>query len=354
MQISKTRVRRIKAGLNQPFTISLGSHKFLDNVLFTVELQEGTAGFGEAAVASHITGETIEQTQKNLRLAGEWLAGKNISDYSGICHELGDMLNTNRCALAAAEMAVLDALTKSCGMPLWKLFGGKCEVLHTDITIVIGSPEEAEKAAKKIRAMGVKAIKIKVGRSFDEDIERVVRAHRAAPKCSIYLDANQGFTAEQAFDFITCLKKKGIIPELYEQPVKKDDLDGMRFLTRKSWVPICADETAYSLADVVKVIRTRAAHVVNIKLMKTGIMKSAEIARLCMAKGVGLMMGGMMETRLAMTCSAHIAFGMGGFDYIDLDTPFFIKDELMKGAGPDRHGVYDLRNVREGIGVVPR
>jgi len=65
------------------------------------------------------------------------------------------------------------------------------------------------------------------------------------------------------------------------------------------------------------------------------------------------MVGGMMETRLAMTCSAHFAAGVGGCEFIDLDTPFFIKDDFMSSPCPESNGVYDLSSIKAGIGVVP-
>ena len=72
------------------------------------------------------------------------------------------------------------------------------------------------------------------------------------------------------------------------------------------------------------------------------------------ANGMKLMIGGMMETSLAMTASAHLASGLGGFDYIDLDTPFFIKPGFDRNPYLSQRGVYDLRKVKAGIGIIPK
>ena len=88
--------------------------------------------------------------------------------------------------------------------------------------------------------------------------------------------------------------------------------------------------------------------------MKSGIVQAREIALLAKAAGIKLMIGGMMESSLAMTASAHLASGLGGFDFIDLDTPFFIKPGYDKNPYLSKNGVYDVRRVRAGIGIVPK
>ena len=105
--ITRTAVRDVNAELFQPFTISSGSHKRLENVLLGVRTKEGVWGWGEAAVAPHITGETREQTSLNLQKTAAWLEGRDLADYAGLLTGLEGRLEGNRCALAAAGMAIL-------------------------------------------------------------------------------------------------------------------------------------------------------------------------------------------------------------------------------------------------------
>jgi L-alanine-DL-glutamate epimerase-like enolase superfamily enzyme len=99
-------------------------------------------------------------------------------------------------------------------------------------------------------------------------------------------------------------------------------------------------------------IKEKACDVINIKLMKCGLVQAKEIAFLARANDIGLMIGGMMESTLAMTCSAQMAAGLGFFEYVDLDTPFFLK-------GISRHpfllksGLYDFTKAKSGIGIIP-
>lgn len=87
--------------------------------------------------------------------------------------------------------------------------------------------------------------------------------------------------------------------------------------------------------------------------MKTGILEAYEIARLAKKHGIKLMIGTMMETPLAVTAAAHLAAGLGGFDFVDLDAPFFMAENVTRGSFVTRAGRYDLRKVRAGVGVVP-
>lgn len=356
--VVKTSVRFFHAPLSQPFRVATGQHDRLENILFTLELKNGTKGHGEAAVANHITGETIDETLMNLKVIAEWLKGKAIEDYLNISTQLHERLPHNKSAVAAVEMAIFDALSRYLQIPLWRLWGKSPKCLRTDITIVIADLEETRAKAKAFKAQGFRAFKIKIGRdkrpnSFDVDINRVEAVCGIAPGASIILDANQGFSARESLQFLKELRKIGIVPDLIEQPVSRADWEGLKQVTRESRVCVCADESSSSMADAVRIIKEKAAGAINVKLMKTGLVRSLEISRLAHAAGIKLMIGGMMESNLAMTASAHLAAGLGYFDFIDLDTPFFIKGEMARNPFLSSQGIYDLRKVKSGIGIIP-
>lgn len=342
----------LRAPLVTPFRIATGQHDALDNVLFRIELQDGTVGVGEAAVATHITGETVDQTVANLKEAGVALLGEDISDYRSVLCLVKEKFEGNHAALAAFEMGVLDAFSRSLKIPLWRLFGRSPARMSTDITIVIGSLVEAEMAARDFYQRGFRSFKIKVGRDPQLDLERVLMVARRAPKSAIILDANQAFTASSMLKFLKGLKAGGVIPKLLEQPVKKDDWDGLSRLARCAGVPVCADESVGSLKAAVYALKTGAVNAINIKLMKSGFIEGEAIARLAAAKGVKLMMGAMMESALAITAGAHFAAGVGGFEFIDLDTTFFIKGPLARSPYLSARGEFDLSKARAGIGVI--
>ncbi|MCX5790809.1 MAG: dipeptide epimerase [Elusimicrobia bacterium] len=353
--ITKFSVKKLDAELFTPFTISSGSHSSLANALFTLECADGTRGYGEAAIATHITGETRGQTVKSLERAGRLLEGADADNYLKLLCLLEGELDGNRAALAAAQMAVFDLVSRLQGVSLWKFFGGRTPALKTDVTVVIGKADAAYEFTRKMRRQGFKIFKVKTGADMDEDYRRLEAVKKAAPGSPIYLDANCACTAKGAEKFIKNLARMGIVPAVLEQPVAKDDIDGMAYLSKKLSMPVCADESAYSLDDVFRLLRRKAVTAVNIKLTKLGFLRAREVWALARARGVKLMMGEMVESELASAAAAQFAGGLGGFDFIDLDIPFFIRGSGMKGASfLSKDGVYSLDRVKAGIGITPK
>ncbi|MBF0388164.1 MAG: dipeptide epimerase [Candidatus Omnitrophica bacterium] len=351
MIVKEIAVLPLRAPLVTPFRIATGQHDVLDNILLRIELVDGTPGYGEAAVVEHITGETVPQTMASLKECGAALIGEDIADYRTLLWAFKERFTGNHAALAAFEMAVLDAFTRSMKIPLWSLFGAHPVKLATDITIVIGSLAEAAAGVKAFAARGFRSFKIKVGRDPELDLERVLAVAKCAPKAMIILDANQAFTAEGMLKFLKQLKRQGVVPVLLEQPVKKADWEGLKKLTRCAGMPVCADESVGSLAAASAALKAGVVNAVNVKLMKSGFIEGEAIARLARARGARLMMGAMMESSLAITAGAHFAAGLGCFEFIDLDTTFFIKGPLARSPYLSARGVFDLALARPGIGV---
>lgn len=351
--IKKAEAKIWRAKLKVPFRIALGQHDILENVLLSIELSNGVRGFGEAAVATHITGETVRGTLKNLKAAARRITGRPILEFPDIADGFAEEFRKNKCALAALEMALLDAHTRERGMPLWRAFGTKLRKLTTDMTVVLGTVSEAEKTAREILRRGIRSFKVKIGGDLDEDIKRVLAVARVARKCPLLLDANQGFSAGETLRFLRKLAQYGITPTLIEQPVPKNDFEGLKKVTRESKILVLADESAGSFADAKRIIREKAAGAINIKLTKTGLLESYGIAKLAKKNGIKLMIGCMMETPLAATAAAHLAAGCGGFDFIDLDAPFFMAERVTRGSYMNSKGVYDLSKAKVGIGVSP-
>src|SRR3989338_6924405 len=205
--IRKTQVLPLQGPLIQPFCTALGSHYTLDNLLFVLTLADGTKGYGEAAVATHITGETIPVTRRNLQAAGHWLVGQDVRDALTISRALHERWGDNPAMIAAVEMALFDALTRRFGCPLWKLFGPRCRKLQTDITIVIADLAQTQDAVRRVYRQGFRQFKVKIGRDFDPDVARVAAVRKLAPKAVIYLDANQGFSVATMLKFLKVLQR---------------------------------------------------------------------------------------------------------------------------------------------------
>ena len=257
-------------------------------------------------------------------------------------------------AIAGIEMALLDALTHSYGIPLYIFFGGASTSIETDMSIPMVTPEHGYELAKDIVARGIHYIKIKVGGDIRDDVARVESIREGAPGLGLTLDANQGYTANEALLCLEALDDRDIRPLMMEQPVHKDDHEGLRYVTQHTTVPIAADESAYNAANVAHLIAMGAVNVVNIKLMKCGIVEALDIAAVCRATHTQLMIGAMMESRLATSAATHFVASLGGFRYIDLDTPMLLADDPFTGGYEQRGGVYDVARVKSGLGIERR
>ncbi len=349
----------IRSPLVTPFRIATGQHDELANVFLRIRTSDGICGYGEAAVATHITGETVAATLANLQAAAAALQGRRIDDPGEVCREFSPAFAGNHAGLAALEMALLDICSRVWGIPLYQLFSPAAAYkpqlsFATDITIVIGSLEEARTAARQFAARGFTAFKIKIGRDEELDLSRILAVRAIAPDSKLILDANMGFSADRMLAFLDRLDQSGARPALLEQPVPKHDWQGLAAITAAlagSGTLVCADESVGSLADARRAIDAGAVSAINIKFMKSGILEGAEIARLASSQGISLMLGAMMESALSITASAHFAAGLGCFDFIDLDTTFFIKGELSHSPYLNDSGRFDLRRAGHGIGV---
>jgi L-alanine-DL-glutamate epimerase-like enolase superfamily enzyme len=352
--IRSVAARPFRAELSSSFEIAGGAAHEHAGVFVRLTLEDGTLGHGEASPLPAFNGETPEGALAAIRRAARGWLGRDGAAWRPRLQELEDALPKGAgAARAALGMALLDAWTRRARLPLRALFGGAESRVVSDVTVTILPPDAAAAAARRIRAFGVRHVKIKVGRDPESDAERVAAVAAVDPRFTLTLDANQGYGPRQSLALLRLLKKRGLRVALFEQPAAAGDWDGLARVARLGGVPVAADESVRGRADAWGLARRRAVSVLNLKLMKMGLLEAWDCALIARASGLGLMIGGMIETSLAMACAAHFAAGIGGFGVVDLDTPLWLKRDPTRGLRLGRGGVYDLSRVREGIGVTP-
>jgi L-alanine-DL-glutamate epimerase-like enolase superfamily enzyme len=350
MRIQGFRATPWDISLNEPFGIATGAQVVAANVLVEVQLADGTIGLGEAAPFPAVNGETQEATLAALQtsVVASRLVGREVNEWEQIALDMREPLAANKSALCGLETALLDAYCKTQKISLWAwaqgqglAMGGSGDVtprLSTDITIPTGSVRDAERAARAAAEQGFHTLKIKVGGVDPQlDVQRTLTALTAAPATRLIIDGNAALSVP---DTVALLDSLGTLRDrvsLLEQPTPKHDLVALREVRLATRLHVAADESAGSEHDVERLAREQASDVINIKIMKSGIVESLRMIDAAKRLGLGLMIGGMVESELAMTTSACIAAGIGGFDYIDLDTPLFMKGTPTRG-GVRRHG----------------
>jgi L-alanine-DL-glutamate epimerase-like enolase superfamily enzyme len=352
--IRRLLVEPLTIALKKPFGIAGGAQVRAENVLVTVELVDGTRGYGEAAPFPAFNGETQAGAIAAVNAARPAVEGADVRSYRAIAAAIRPLVGGAGSARCALETAVLDALTKHAGLPLWAFFGGAERSLSTDVTITVGSIAEARDEATAFTKQGFSRLKVKIGAgSFLDDLARVTAIHEAAPRAGLILDGNGGLSAKAAIHLVEALDALGIKPILLEQPVPGDDWEGLVEVSRKAGIPVAADESAATAADARRIAETGAAQVINIKLMKSGVIEALAIAEVARASGIALMIGGMVEATLAMSMSACFAAGLGGFAFVDLDTPLFLAEEPFSGGYALLGERMDLEPITRGHGVIP-
>lgn len=351
------RIERLEAvaldvPLRRAFGIAGGAQEVARNTIVTVTLADGTRGYGEGAPFPAFNGETQAGTLAAIERARGAVVGRDAGRWRRIAREVEEAIGEAGAARCAIETAVLDALTRRAGISLLTFFGGAEESLVTDVTIPTGTRGEAEREARAWWGAGFTRLKVKIG-GGEDDLERVLAVHGAAPGAEILLDGNGGLSASSAISLARSLAARGVRPILFEQPVARDDWDGLVEVARDGGVPVAADESAASPEDALRIARTGAAQVINVKLMKSGVARAMEIAAVARAAGIGLMIGGMVEAKMAMSASACFAAGLGGFAFVDLDTPLFLAEDPFDGGYEQAGERLDLRAIARGHGVTP-
>ncbi|KAL3529250.1 hypothetical protein ACH5RR_008572 [Cinchona calisaya] len=209
-------------------------------------------GWGEAPILPFVTAEDRPSVLAKAEEACEFLRKSSGRNLLLVLEEIGRFLPGHQFASVRAriEMALIDAAATSKGIPLWRLFGGASNTITTDITIPIVSASEAAELTSKYRTQRFKSLKLKVGKNLHVDIE-VLRAIRPAhPDCLFILDGNEGYTSNEAIEVLEKLHEMDATPILFEQPVHRDDCEGLGQVTAiardKYGVSVAADESCRS------------------------------------------------------------------------------------------------------------
>ncbi|HQV72404.1 MAG: dipeptide epimerase [Dokdonella sp.] len=325
MKITDIRFGMLRVPLKTPFKTALRTVEAVEDIIVMINTDSGHVGYGEAPATAVITGDTHGSIIDAIRhYISPRLLGAEIADLNRITHLIQGSMEKNSSAKAAVEIAVYDLWGQLYQAPLYRLLGGGDPVITTDITISVDYIDKMVADSLAAVERGFESLKIKVGKDIGVDIERVKAIYAAVEdRALLRLDANQGWTAKQAVYALQTLEDAGVRLELVEQPVKANDLDGMKYVTERVHTPIMADESVFGPTEVIELIRMRAADIINIKLMKTGgISNAIRIADIAAMYEVECMIGCMLETSISVAAAVHVAVAKSNaITKIDLDGP---------------------------------
>lgn len=334
LTVVAVRWHRHRAPLLRPFVTAARRTESVEYVVAEVELSSGIIGQGSAAETVAVTGESADTIVAALDGPLRAAVQGATDSVTGLSTHVASALEGATSAKAALEVALHDAWAREAGRPLVELLGGRVEDgLMNDMTISLEDPEVMAQHAREAVAGGEQILKIKLGHDIDLDRERLAAVVEAAPHARLRLDANQGWSPEQAIEIITGFTETSLPIDLVEQPVAAANIEGLARVTAAVDLPIMADEAVWTAEDARRLVGTGACDLLNIKLAKTGGLRGAlEIAEVAHAAGVECMLGAMMEPRISITAAAHLAIAHPAITMIDLDPPAWFASDLPAGG----------------------
>lgn len=320
------------------FTISNGRTKTHQTALLVALSVGPFIGYGEAPAIAYYN-ITVEQMIEDLAKKQKLVEKFALTDPERYWHYLHHLFPQNPFLVAALDMAGWDLFGQMKAKPLYQLWNTdwEAELPKCDYTIGIDS---IEKMVQKMKAKPWPIYKIKLGTPDDITIIKSLRMHTDAV---FRVDANAGWTTEQALKLIPELAQLGV--EFIEQPLAKDNWEGMKILFNQSTLPLIADESCVSEQDVSKCVGF--FHGINIKLTKcSGITPARRMIQEARSLGLKVMMGSMNESVIG---SAAIGHFLPQLDYVDMDGPLLLAEANAKGVEYEQGKV--ILSNKPGLGV---
>ncbi len=314
-------IRDLHLPLRHPFTTAHGTLNSKHNLL--VELHEdGLVGYGEAAPSLAYPHFTAQSIAVDLANAAADLECHDFNGPEDLWEMLAPRLGANPFALCAVDIAAHDLWGKQRGLPVWKLWG--LDIANGPASnFTIGLDSVDQMVAKLREAEGWPVYKIKLGGPHDLAVMRELRRHTTAP---FRVDANTGWTVEQTLTFAPELAALGV--EFIEQPLPADAWQEMERLHRECALPLVADESCQTLADVARC--ASCFHGINIKLTKAGGLTPAR-RMITRARELGLqvMAGCMIESSVAISALAQL---LPLLDCVDMDGAALLASDPTSGV----------------------
>ena len=305
-----------------PFVIARGGYAHHRNVIVRLTDDNGLEGLGEAA-PNRYYGESVATVLAALGQFKPILERADPMALESTEAHLYRVLRGNASAKSAVSSALHDLVGKRLGLPVHRLWGlDAAAAPESSFTIAIAESSELERRVTEAREYPI--LKIKLGTDRDMEIVRIVR--KAAPEKRLRVDANAAWTAKHAVKMSDFLADQGV--EMLEQPVAANDIEGLRFVRKRSKLPIFADESCLVATDIAKL--AGAVDGINIKLAKCGSLREAmRMVHTARSLDLQVMAGCMIESSLGISAIAQIAPLL---DFADFDGAALLSSDPFRGT----------------------
>lgn len=327
-----TRIEAIPLGipLKKPLLMGGREYAFAEIVLVRLETTGRHVGFGESSISPFLTGETVASALAAVEILSQAMVGKDARNIVALSETMNHAIVGNAAAKAAVDVALHDAVAREYGMPIYRLLGGCTQDNFACICLVgnsDGAVDLAEVAARK--AEGFTSFKLKVANGdLEEEAATLIEIRKMlGPRALVSADANSAWSTADATRFVKLVESAS--PDFVEQPVAAENHDGMVRVARASSVPIGADESIHSVADIRFLLASGAALGGAFKVMKLGgITRCMEAVRLCRALGGEVNLSGKLgESSVANAATLSVATAVGGVTWgLSLTNKYLVED----------------------------
>jgi muconate cycloisomerase len=351
-------IRRVDAipvalPLRKPVRMAAETVTHARNILVRIEAADGTVGWGEAASAPTVTGDTLGGLTAAVRdHLAPLLIGVDAWMRPALMKRLRTALHRNTGAHSAVEMALLDLAGHASGLPLIDLVGGALRREVAPMWLVGNATPEADVAEAEAKAHeGIRVFKLKVGvKPLDTDVATALAVRKAlGPDLAVCADANCGFTHAAARRYLEATREAGLL--FLEQPFDCADMKGFAALARSTAVPIGADEGIHAPGDI-EAHGLAGAGGVSLKLIKLGGFAAALTAgALCRRLGLAVNVATKMaESSLGAAATVHLACAVDNIDWGVSLTHFYLAEDVVRVPLPMNNGLVALP-AKPGVGV---
>ena len=311
--VESVTIHRRSIALTRPFVTAVRTAYSLEALLVEVRDSDGRTGWGEAPTSWRVTGESVESV--TAAVSGpliDAITGMSTEDPDAASAALERAVVRNSSARMALDGALYDLAARVNEVPLYRYLGGRGSDVRTDMTVsaavTSADLDELLRTAVEHIEAGFRTLKVKVGAGGDDLAALIEVRNAVGADVRLRADANQGWSPEQAVRMITSLEDAGVGLEFIEQPVYRDDIEGLAYVTSHVGTPVAADESVWTRRDLREIIKSHAADIVNIKLAKTGGLREAlALANVAREHGVGVLVGCMSESHVGIAVAAALA-----------------------------------------------
>jgi L-Ala-D/L-Glu epimerase len=348
MAVKILRLEAIPYRLPMNGSLQWGAHSKLsvaEHVLVRVHLENGIFGESEAPPRPTIYGETISSIAGILEHLSPVLVGLEVEDVAGIAGALGSVPNNNT-AKGALDMACWDARAKTSGSSLFAQLAGPNRDLRVSYILGISDANTMLEEARRVFAAGVRVLKVKVGRNHEKDLEVIRNLNlEFAGEMKLYADSNETLTPEIAPKALEAMRDAGLM--YVEEPLPVRQIKARAELRKLEILPIIADDSTFTLADLEREIDFDTFDILNIKTARTGFTQSLEMLELARNAGKGVMLGSQASTTLGTVHAALIASQNGVTEPSELSFFLKLEGEITSQNLTLENGILRLEQVKD-------